>query len=250
MGMVGTTAAMARYPPNSTAGFMDWDKTHWNPFYFGRYQDDLIITQIALPVLLCLLVFLLVALRRGKRTGYLMCVCLFVCYLFFFVGATVFPFPTHFNPGGFPYGSLHLIPALIEGTDPEFRLGNIQVWGNFLAGFPFGVALPFVADARKSTLGRVAGWGLAFAIAPELVQLLQNWLFDEFCGRAIDIDDIWLCFAGTLAGYGILRLIAHLYHRLGFSRGSRFPLWNHFHNVLTSLATKPDRQAETTPLPP
>lgn len=226
---------------------MNWYESPWNPFYFGRYQTELGFKQIGLPVLLGTLVWMLVAKRHGKPGGYLLCICLLVLYLWAFAAVTVFPFPTHFHIDGFPMGSLHLIPALIEGTDPEFRIGNAQVWGNFVAGVPFGMLVPFVASTNHATLTRISAWGLAFALAPELVQLLQNALFDEFSGRAVDIDDVWLCFTGTLVGYGLLFGVARLYRRLNWTRAARLPIWAHFHEVLMRVAAIPAAVSSAIP---
>ncbi len=219
-----------------------WYETKWNPFYFSRYADGIGIHRLLLPVLLGLLVISLLALRRQKPVGYLVSIYIFAAYTWVFLSETVFPFPMHIHVDGFPYGSVHLIPALLEGSDPEFRLGNKQVWGNLLAGVPFGFGLPFVTSKENSTPRRIAGFGLAWAVMPELIQLLQNWLFDHFSGRAVDIDDVWLCFVGTLFGYTTLKLLARCYVRLGFSRGAHLPVWNHFHGVLMRVGASDSAQ--------
>jgi glycopeptide antibiotics resistance protein len=204
---------------------------------------------LALPCLILALA-LVVSRRRGKSAGYLISVCLFWAYLFGFASFTVWhPWPLEFRPGGVDLGAVHFVPALFEGGS-EFHIKSIQVWGNFLAGMPFGFAFPFVASSKNCNAGRRIAFGLGFAIVPEFAQFLWNAFIDTYASRSVDIDDVWLCFAGTLSGYGILWLLAHLYVRIGFTRGARLPLWNHFHDVLTRVATKPSTQpAPAAPSP-
>lgn len=192
--------------------------------------------MLALPCLLLLLA-LTVARRNGKSAGYELSLCLFWVYLCEIASFTLAPFSMQFNHAGEYFTGLHLVPALMEGN-PDFRPANIQVWGNFLIGVPFGVEFPFVASEQNCTFRHRAGWGLVLAIAPEILQLSQNLFMDGF-GRSVDIDDVWLCFTGTLVGYGWLYVVARLYHRLNWSRGASLPIWNHFHEVLMRVAAKP-----------
>jgi glycopeptide antibiotics resistance protein len=206
-----------------------------------QIENDLISV---LPWLVLLLA-LIVSRRKGKNFGYLLCVCLFGAYLYGFLGYTVWrPWPIEFYPGGIEAASVHFVPALFDG-DSAFRIQNIQVWGNFLAGVPFGFALPFLVEPHHRTLRRTMACGLGFAIAPEFLQLLWIVFIDSFGGRTVDIDDVWLCFAGTLAGYALLWLLARLYCRIGFSRGARLPIWNHFHEVLVRLGSPSPRTMAT-----
>lgn len=214
---------------------VDWDIRHYNLFYRGPSQTDISITPL-LPIGVILLPVCLFYLRRkGESAGYLLCFCIFCVYLWYFASYTIFPFPLHFDPQGFRYAGLHLVPALLEGDDPSFRIHSEQVWGNFMTGVPFGVGLPFVAP-KYSTLKRMAWLGLAFAMVPEVIQLLQNVLFVDFMYRSADIDDVWLCFAGTLAGHGVLRGAALVYQRIGWVHGTHLPIWDHIHSVLVALA--------------
>ncbi len=215
----------------------NWYETPWNPFYFGRDGDYVRSQNLWLPGLLCLLIITLTARRRGKPVGYIVCVYIFAAYVWVFLDKTVFPFFKELGLNEFPYRAFNWVPALIEGTDPEFRIENEQVWGNFLAGVPFGFGFPFIASPKNSAPRRMIVFGLAWAVFPEFLQLLQMWLFVHFIGRTVDIDDVWLCFTGTLAGYAILWLNARLYVRLDFSRGASLPVWNHFHDVLVRVGS-------------
>lgn len=202
---------------------------------------------MALPCLILLLV-LVVSRRRGKSAGYLTSVCLFWAYLMGFASMTIWkPWPLEFQPGGFDFSAVHIVPALLE-KNAEFRLSSIQVWGNFLAGVPFGIAFPFVVETQKAKLKWIVIFGLGLAFLPEVAQLFWNSYIDTFASRSVDIDDVWLCFTGTLAGYALLWLLARLYVRLGFSRGASLPIWNHFHEVLVRIGTPSTSEDKPMPL--
>jgi glycopeptide antibiotics resistance protein len=217
---------------------VSWDPKHYNPFYIGPYETTLSLSAF-LPVGLALLGVCLVLLRRrGKSAGYLLAFSIFAVYLWKLAEYTVFPFPIHLDPGGFKVAGLHLVPALVEGDDPNFRLDHEQVWGNFLTGVPFGFGASCVVPARYSAPRRIIGLCLGIALAPELIQLLQNALFRDFLMRTVDIDDVWLSLAGALSGYGVLSAVARIYRRIGWERGARLPVWKHFHEVLLRMATR------------
>lgn len=201
---------------------------------------------IALPCLILLLV-LTVSRRRGKSAGYLVSICLLWAYLLGFASLTIWkPWPLEFRPGGLDLAEVHIVPALLE-KNADFRLQSVQVWGNFLACVPFGVAFPFVVDAQTMKLKWIVVFGLGLALAPEVAQLFWNAFIDTFASRSVDIDDVWLCFTGTLVGYALLWLLARFYVRLGFTRGARLPIWNHFHDVLMRFAPKPVSVSPSTP---
>lgn len=209
---------------------------------------------LALPLLV--LVFTLVTChRRGKSVGYLVSVGLFWAYICGFAGFTIWePWPLEIRPGGFDLSAIHIVPALLEG-DRGFRPWNIQVWGNFLAGMPFGFAFPFIVSPEHCTLKRRIAWGLVLAVAPEFVQFFWNACINTFASRSVDIDDVWLCFVGTLFGYTTLKLLARYYVRIGFSRGAHLPVWNHFHGVLMHIGSsaanppaQPDSKSSPNPL--
>jgi glycopeptide antibiotics resistance protein len=62
-------------------------------------------------------------------------------------------------------------------------------------------------------------------------------VFCDFLIRTVDVDDVWLCFAGTLAGYGVLWAAARLYQRIGWAAGARVAVWDHIHTVLLNVAS-------------
>lgn len=159
-------------------------------------------------------------------------------YLAGFIAFTMWPIRVGRTVSGLDCACLHLIPAFIEGIDSNFHIGNEQVYGNFLAGVPFGFALPFLISSKTLTLQRRIFWGCAFSIAPEFVQFIQNVFFTDFMVRTVDIDDVWLCFAGTQSGYVILYAIARLYRQIKWPEGANMPIWSHFHNVLLDVATR------------
>jgi glycopeptide antibiotics resistance protein len=217
--------------------FDDWNLEDYNPYDLHPDQQTIYIAPVLPIVLLVVLVSLVWLRRRGKSFGYLLCFSIFAVYLAGFAAATFFPFPIRWGPRGFKAACLHLVPALVEGDDLNFRIDHEQVWGNFLAGVPFGFGLPFVALPASSTWKRMMMVGLGAALAPELIQLLQNILFCDFPSRTVDVDDVWLCFAGTLAGYGVLWAAARLYQRIGWAAGARLPVWDHIHTVLLNVAS-------------
>lgn len=209
----------------------NWDETLWDPFYFGPYESWFRIDHFRLPVVLGLLVFSLVSLRRQKPVGHIVCVYLFTAYVWVFLAQTIFPFPIEFRVNEFPRRAFHWTPFFVGGSGSVFTIFDEQVWGNFLAGVPFGFGLPFLTLKKDVRLRHVAALGLAWSILPEFVQLLQIWLFARYMPRVIDINDVLLCFVGTLSGYGMLYLFSRFYRRVASARGATLPGWKHFHEV-------------------
>jgi pheromone shutdown protein TraB len=130
----------------------------------------------------------------------------------------------------------------------ELDLRSEQVAGNFLLGVPFGFGLPFVVAG--STHRQMVVRGLGFAAGIELAQLLLGLLLYQAPYRVIDIDDVWLVFTGTLAGYGALLAAAHVYRRIGWGRGASVPVWNHLHGVLACVASGHATSTEPGAPPP
>lgn len=179
---------------------------------------------------------------RRKSAGYLLSFSLFFLYAWALVSYTIlYMLPANVAELEMIQrsrwsASIHLVPSFLSGGfDPRSE----QVYGNFLLGVPFGFGLPFVA---RTTHRRVALLGFALAAGIELAQLLIGLLVCQGPYRVIDVDDVWLVFAGTLVGYGLLWTLARVYQRLGWIRGARVAVWEHFHTVLLRVA-----QAGTTP---
>src|SRR5262245_15775226 len=116
---------------------------------------------------------------------------------------------------------------------------DMDVYGNFLLGIPFGFGLPFVVASKNSNSRGALMLCFAFAAGLELIQLAISLIFYGFPYRSIDIDDVIFVFAGTLFGYGVVRAAAYIYRRIGWVRGSRLPIWDHFHAVLLGVARAP-----------
>lgn len=179
--------------------------------------------------------------RRGKSAGYLLCFSIFFIYAWKVVVITildelpwdlqdlVFIQRRHF------WGWINLVPSFLSG---EFDPRSVQVYGNFLLGVPFGFGLPFLAyTTHKRAI--VLGFGLGLGL--ELAQLLIGLVVFHGPYRTIDIDDVWLVFAGTLAGYGALWAAARVYQRIGWAGGARLPVWDHIHSVLLGVASPEGR---------
>ena len=75
----------------------------------------------------------------------------------------------------------------------------VNVIGNFAMFIPTGILTPLLWKNRAS-LGKVAATGFLLSLSIELIQL-------PFAVRTSDVDDLILNTAGTLAGYGIYKLI-------------------------------------------
>jgi glycopeptide antibiotics resistance protein len=195
---------------------------------------------------LVLLLLPLVVLRwRGKPAGYLLCFYAFSVYAWAVLAYTLIEFPIHTVETKYfrmrPWSNeIRLIPALLAGE--EFDFSSVQVWGNFVMGIPYGFGLPFLLS--RFTHRRMILLGLGFAAGIEVAQLLLGLIIYQAPYRVIDIDDVWLVFAGTLVGYGALWGAALVYRRLGWERGARVPVWGHLHEVLLRVASGGKSAAE------
>jgi glycopeptide antibiotics resistance protein len=139
---------------------------------------------------------------------------LFVVYLGWVVGATLFPLPisaiaARLDAAGAGV-SVDLVPlASIRQT---LRDGTLfaQVWvigGNIFTLAPFGFLLPFVAP-RLAGWGRMALAALLFPLAIELSQLAIS-LVLGYSYRVTELDDVILNAAGILVGFSAFRAIRH-----------------------------------------
>jgi glycopeptide antibiotics resistance protein len=150
---------------------------------------------------------------RGGQPAFVVAMrALFVLYLGWVAGATLFPLPGRAGVaeleavgGGV---TVDLVPlasirdVLLHGT--LFS----QVWilgGNVLTLAPFGFLLPFAAP-RLATWRRMALAGLIFPLAIELSQLAVS-LALGYSYRVTEVDDVLLNFAGVLLGYALFVLV-------------------------------------------
>jgi glycopeptide antibiotics resistance protein len=168
-----------------------------------------VLTGIVVYPLACALAVLVAwrATRSGQPAFVVAMRALFVLYLGWVAGATLFPLPV--RPGvaaleaagaGVTVGLVPLATirdVLLHGTP------FAQVWilgGNVLALAPFGFLLPFSAP-RVATWPRMAAAALLFPLGIELSQLAVS-LALGYSYRVTEVDDVLLNFAGVLLGYG------------------------------------------------
>ena len=152
------------------------------------------------------------AARSGQPAFVVAVRALFVLYLGWVVGATLFPLPV--RPGVAELEAagrsvtVDLVP-LASIRDVLLR-GTLfaQVWilgGNVLTLAPFGFLLPFTAP-RLASWRRMALAGVLVPLAIELSQLAVS-LALGYSYRATEVDDVLLNFAGVLLGYSLFVLV-------------------------------------------
>lgn len=144
--------------------------------------------------------------RRGLPGFVVAMRVLFVLYLGWVVGATLFPLPlgavaVHLDAAGRGV-SVELAP--LASVREVVRDGSrfAQLWiigGNVLTLAPFGFLLPFAAP-RLATWPRMAAAAFLFPLAIELSQLSIS-LALGYSYRVTELDDVLLNFAGVLLGY-------------------------------------------------
>ena len=133
---------------------------------------------------------------------------LFVLYLGWVVGATLFPLPVNAvivrleaDGRGASWG---LVP--LASIREVVREGSrfAQSWiigGNVLTLAPFGFLVPFAAPGL-ATWRRMASAAVLFPPAVELSQLSIS-LVLGYSYRVTELDDVLLNFAGVLLGYAV-----------------------------------------------
>ncbi len=152
------------------------------------------------------------AARSGQPAFVVAMRALFILYLGWVVGATLFPLPV--RPGGAELEAagrgvtVDLLP--LASIRDVLRNGTpfAQAWilgGNVLTLAPFGFLLPFAAP-RLAAWRRMALAALLFPLAIELSQLAIS-LVLGYSYRATEIDDVLLNFVGVLSGYGLFVLV-------------------------------------------
>jgi len=137
---------------------------------------------------------------------------LFVLYLGWVAGATLFPLPAGslvasldaagrgVSVGLTPLASIREVIA----TGTSFA----QVWiigGNVLTLAPFGFLLPFAAP-RLATARRMALAAILFPLGIELSQLAVSLLLG-YSYRVTEVDDVLLNFVGVMLGYGAFAVL-------------------------------------------
>lgn len=152
------------------------------------------------------------ATRCGQPAFVVVMRALFVLYLGWVAGATLFPLPVRaaaldleaagrgVEVGVMPLATIR--DVLVNGT--RFA----QVWilgGNVLTLAPFGLLLPFAAP-RLATWPRMTVAALAFPLGIELAQLGVS-LALGYSYRVTEVDDVLLNFVGVLLGFVVFRLL-------------------------------------------
>ena len=152
------------------------------------------------------------AARSGQPAFIVAMRALFVLYLGWVVGATLFPLPV--RPGVAELEAagrgvtVDLMP--LASIREVLRNGTLfaQAWilgGNVLTLAPFGFLLPYAAP-RLASWRRMALAGVLFPLAIELSQLAVS-LALGYSYRAAEVDDVLLNFAGVLLGYALFVLV-------------------------------------------
>ena len=152
------------------------------------------------------------AARSGQPAFIVAMRVLFVLYLGWVAGATLFPVPV--RPGvvaleaagrGVTVG---LTPLASIRDVVRHGTGFAQAWilgGNVLTLAPFGFLLPFAAP-RLASWRRMALAALLFPVAIELSQLAVS-LALGYSYRVTEVDDVLLNFVGVLSGYALFVLV-------------------------------------------
>ena len=152
------------------------------------------------------------AVRAGQPAFVVVMRALFVLYLGWVAGATLFPLPVravvvaleaagrHVEVGLVPLASIR--DVLLHGTlfTQAWLLG-----GNVLTLAPFGFLLPFAAP-RLATWRRMAVAALLFPLGIELAQLGVS-LALGYSYRVTEVDDVLLNFGGVLLGFAVYLLL-------------------------------------------
>jgi glycopeptide antibiotics resistance protein len=152
------------------------------------------------------------AARAGQPAFIVAMRALFVLYLGWVAGATLFPLPVHSGIAELEAAgrgvTVGLAPLASIRDVVRHGTGFAQAWilgGNVLTLAPFGFLLPFAAP-RLASWRRMALAGLLFPLAIELSQLAVS-LALGYSYRVTEVDDVLLNFVGVLFGYALFVLV-------------------------------------------
>ncbi len=194
----------------------------------------MILNEWALsPIAIALWVGLLVVLRRrGRSIGFVLCVSAFYLYLLAVFYWTVLPIEVDSDFIAVMRANTSLVDGInimpFIGMDPH----SVQVYGNFLMGVPFGFGLPFVVGERRPHFHLLAA--ALFAVGIELVQLAMDLVYG-FAYRKVDIDDVFLVWAGAVAGYAALRVLATAYCQVSGPARTGSGIWSDAETTLIRM---------------
>jgi len=152
------------------------------------------------------------AARSGQPAFVVAMRALFVLYLGWVVGATLFPLPVSAVAVAAESAGRHVEVDLIPLASIRDVLHNAsrfaQVWilgGNVLTLAPFGLLLPFAAP-RLATWRRMVVAAFLFPLGIELAQLGVS-LALGYSYRVTEVDDVLLNFLGILLGFAAYLLL-------------------------------------------
>ena len=151
------------------------------------------------------------AARSGQPAFVVTMRALFILYLGWLVGATLFPLPVRPGVAELEAAGRSVTVDLVPLASIRDVLSHgtvfAQVWilgGNVLTLAPFGFLLPFAAP-RLASWRRMALAGVLFPLTIELSQLAVS-LALGYSYRATEVDDVLLNFVGVLLGYSLFVL--------------------------------------------
>lgn len=170
---------------------------------------------VVYPVAAALAVLVAWRAARAGQPGFIVAArALFVLYLGWVAGATLFPLPV--RPGVAELEAAGAAAGVAVGLVPLASIRDVlvngtlfaQAWilgGNVLTLVPFGFLLPFVAP-RVATWPRMAVAALLLPLAIELSQLAVS-LALGYSYRITEVDDMLLNLAGVLLGYAAFTVV-------------------------------------------
>jgi glycopeptide antibiotics resistance protein len=148
------------------------------------------------------------AARGGQPAFVVVMRVLFVLYLGWVAGATLFPLPVRAGVAALEGAGRHVEVGLLPLASIRDVLAHgtlfVQAWvlgGNVLTLAPFGFLLPFAAP-RLASWPRMAIAALLFPLGIELSQLAIS-LGLGYSYRVTEIDDVLLNFLGVLLGFAM-----------------------------------------------
>ncbi len=154
---------------------------------------------VMLPAVLCILTFNRLRCRKGSKTDrrYVLFLLLFAVYLFgmFYVTGAGTIFDAKRYGLQIQTRQINLIPF----SDADYSPVGYGL--NVLLFVPLGFLLPLIWSAFRR-IGSVLAFGFSLSLLIELSQLLNN--------RSTDIDDLILNTAGTMLGFALFHLYAHI----------------------------------------
>jgi glycopeptide antibiotics resistance protein len=163
-------------------------------------------------IFLGMAIFLFVVWRQKRKFSYVLCLFIFLAYLFLAIRETLFPI---YIQASYIEARKHL-PLLTGVNLIPFYFGRSQnidgiilgIFQNILLTMPFGFGLSFVLPTRiKNIIWLVVvGGGLGFEMAQLLICLAIGYTY-----RVIDVNDILCNSIGALIGYAFFRFFSWIY---------------------------------------